>query len=131
MRFFLVAAVAVLAFVSSCDAAVATETKSVGVLEPNNVNNIARSLRTTASKNQLDSEDLEDRSIEEAIDAEDRVTATVRYQRWYNADLTPHQVKLVLGFSQAEMTKTARELSQLYRGYLSFYTARHRNDASE
>ncbi|KUF85837.1 hypothetical protein AM587_10006079 [Phytophthora nicotianae] len=117
MRFFLVAAVAVIALVSSSTDALAETSNAVNSVNDNQ--GFARSLRSHTTS-------TEERSVADIlseVDEEDRAVWTVSYRAWYNAKLTPKQVKTVLGVSQAEMNKVARQLQQLYLGYFSFYTA--------
>ncbi|KAF1795929.1 hypothetical protein GQ600_3007 [Phytophthora cactorum] len=114
MRFLLVAAVAVIALVSSSTAAVAETSNGVNLVNDNN-QVFARSLRSHT--------DTEERSIAEILEVEDRAVWTVNYRTWYKAKLTPPQVKTVLGVSQTEMNNVAKQLQRLYLGYFSFYTA--------
>ncbi|OWZ09064.1 RxLR effector protein [Phytophthora megakarya] len=127
MRFFLIPALAALAFVSTCDAAVA-ETNTDRALKGDIT--FGRSLRNNYGA-ELDSEDStnsEARAISgalaTALEGESRaVSVTGIYRSWYKARLTPPQVKAVLGVTTTEMTTIARKLQRFYLGYFSFYEA--------
>ncbi|POM68072.1 Secreted RxLR effector peptide protein [Phytophthora palmivora] len=115
MRFFLIVAVAALAFVSSCDAAVVGN--SVRAL--NDDNTAGRSLRNYDDElDQVNSKDSEDRAA----------TSSGVYRVWYKAKLTPKQLKAVFGVTTAEMNKMAKELQQFYLGYYSYYAAQKKKE---
>ncbi|KAG7380050.1 hypothetical protein PHYPSEUDO_007826 [Phytophthora pseudosyringae] len=127
MRFFLLAAVAAVAFVSSSNAAGAETLHAVNSARGVNDDGtgFARSLRSYTS------DDAEERAIGEVLAVENRALASVKYRSWYKAKVTPTQVKTVLGVTQKELNKTAKELQQLYLGYYSYYTAMKRREAKK
>ncbi|KAL3660349.1 hypothetical protein V7S43_014503 [Phytophthora oleae] len=118
MRFFLVAALAALAFASSCEAAVAEAFNAVHKIEDNANAGFSRSLRSTDMY-------TEERAITQILETENRAVTNVKYRTWYKARITPKQAKLVLGISENSMTltKTTRALQRFYLGYYSYYTA--------
>ncbi|KAE9064612.1 hypothetical protein PF005_g29275 [Phytophthora fragariae] len=119
MRLLHVAAVAALALIACCDAAVA-DPKSSKLTSADQAahadGNNGRFLRNRPEE--LDSEDPED--------SEDRAAASnVRYITYYKARMTPKQVAKAIGLSLGS-PQQRKELQRFYLGYYSYYSAMKR-----